>query len=309
MTRRLVTGGAGFIGSHLVEALVARGDSVRILDNFSTGNNENIAHLKGKIEVIEGDLRNREIVTEAVRGVDSIFHHAAFISASLSVEQPQICLDINVQGSLNLFEAARLHGIKQVVFASSAAVYGDAQTLPIQETEKLAPNSPYAASKQIIEHMAELYTRLYDLPIVCLRYFNVFGPRQSPDSDYSAAIPIFIKRLMDKEPPTIFGDGGQTRDFVFVDDIVRANLLAAETPQAAGKVINVCTGEAVSVLDIVNTLAKLFPGAPEPKFEQTRAGDVYHSLGDPSLAKQIMGFSSQTPLSEGLKFVAEWMFL
>ncbi|MBW8010902.1 MAG: SDR family oxidoreductase [Chloroflexi bacterium] len=307
MSISLVTGGAGFIGSHLVEALLAHGDKVRVFDNFSTGNRDNLSHVDGKVEIIEGDIRNREQLTEVVQGVSKIFHLAAFVSPALSIEQPQICFDVNVLGTLNLFNAAKNTGIKGIVMASSAAVYGDAETIPLVESESTMPLSPYAASKQATEFYAEFYTRMFKLPIVSLRYFNVYGPRQSPSSEYAAAIPIFIKQMKAGKAPTIFGDGGQSRDFIYISDVVRANLLAAESPRAAGKVYNVCTGESISILKLLNRLTKLFPDAPEHESSPPRPGDVYHSLGDPTQAKDQLDFVAKTSLADGLTSIVEWM--
>lgn len=307
MTESLVTGGAGFIGSHLVEALLSRGDGVRVLDDFSTGSRKNLAGLDQQIRVIEGDIRNIDEVETAAQGVDLIFHQAAFISVPLSLEQPRTCFDINTQGTINILEAARSAGVKKVVLASSAAVYGDNQDLPLKESTPCGSLSPYAASKQSNEVFADLYTRVYNLPVVSLRYFNVFGPRQSPHSDYAAAIPIFINNMLASEAATVFGDGGQTRDFIYIDDVVAANLLAAESPKADGKVFNVCTGEGVSILKLLDLLAEIFPDAEEPEYAPARPGDVYQSVGDARLIEKTIGFSTRTPLSDGLIKTVEWM--
>ncbi|HZD58744.1 MAG TPA: SDR family oxidoreductase [Anaerolineales bacterium] len=307
MRTSLVTGGAGFIGSHLVRGLLARGDAVRVLDNFSTGRIENLSQLDGSLEIIEADLRDDSKVAHAVRGVDYIFHQAAFVSVPQSMQEPGTCFAVNVSGTLNLLEAARKAGVKQVVLASSAAVYGESRALPLKENATLGVLSPYAASKQVNEIYAGLYTRGFGLPVVALRYFNVFGPRQSPESDYAAAIPIFIRRLLDGRAPTIFGDGEQSRDFIFVGDVVRANLLAAENPQAAGGVFNICTGQEISILDLVNTLSKIIPGAPPPKLGPPRPGDIYRSLGDPGQAAEVLEFRPEVSLSEGLTQTVEWM--
>jgi len=307
MTVSLVTGGAGFIGSHIVQALLARGDSVRVLDNFSTGKRQNLAKFNHQIEVIEADLRDRQLMIEAVRGVDYIFHQAAFVSVPQSMSEPTKCLDVNVQGTATLLEAAREAGVRRVVMASSAAVYGDSSALPLDEDALLHPLSPYAASKWIDEIYAQLFTDAFDLQAVALRYFNVFGPRQRPDSQYAAAVPIFIRCMLDGKPITIFGDGGQTRDLIFVGDVARANLLAAEHPAAAGQVFNICTGQETKLLDLVEILTELFPNAPEPFFTEPRSGDIYRSLGNPIKAKDILGFEPQASLANGLKATVEWM--
>ena len=307
MAVSLVTGGAGFIGSHIVQALLARGDSVRVLDNFSTGKRQNLAGFEGQIEVIEADLRDRQLVIEAVRDVDYIFHQAAFVSVPQSMREPTECLDVNVQGTAILLEAAREAGVRRVVMASSAAVYGDSNALPLDEDVLLRPLSPYAASKRIDEIYAQLFTDAFSLPAVALRYFNVFGPRQRPDSQYAAAVPIFIRRMLDGKPITIFGDGGQTRDLIYVEDVARANLLVAEHPAAPGQVFNICTGQETKLLDLITILKELFPNAPEPLFTEPRSGDIYRSVGDPAKAKGLLGFETQASLSSGLKATVAWM--
>ena len=307
MTLSLVTGGAGFIGSHIATALLEQGHSIRILDNFSTGNKKNLTHLQDSFELIEGDLRDAQSVTEAVSGVDYIFHHAAFISVPLSMQEPQNCFDINVVGTANILEAARQQDVQAVVLASSAAVYGDNEAMPLTEESETRSLSPYAASKRMNEIQADLYTQAYDLPVVALRYFNVYGPRQAPDSAYAAAIPIFTHRMLNGATPTVFGDGGQSRDFVYVEDVVRANLAASQSPQAAGRTLNVCTGQEVGLLDLLDMLTELIPDAPEYEFADPRPGDIYRSLGDAALAKQLLDFEPQTALVDGLSKTVEWM--
>jgi UDP-glucose 4-epimerase len=230
-----------------------------VLDNFSTGKRENLLGLGGLLEVQEGDLRNPGQVAEAVKGIDFVFHQAAFVSVPLSMLDPKACFDVNVQGTLNMLEAARDGGVQGVVIASSAAVYGEPEVLPLTESTRLRPLSPYAASKLVNEVYAGMFTRAYGLPVVALRYFNVYGPHQSPKSDYAAAIPIFIRRLLDGQAPEVFGDGLQRRDFIYVSDIARANLLAASATQAAGEVLNICTGQETTLLDLLETLAKIIP--------------------------------------------------
>lgn len=307
MTTSLVTGGAGFIGSHIVEALAARGDTVRVFDNFSTGTEENLAGVNGKVEIISGDVRDQAELKMAVKGVDTIFHEAAYVSAPQSLQEPQKCFDVNVSGTANLLEAARQERVKKVVLASSAAVYGQAESIPLKETLPLSPLSPYAMSKQTNEVFADLYTRVYDLPVVALRYFNVYGPRQSPDSDYAAAIPIFVRRILDGKTPVIYGDGEQWRDFIYVEDAVRANLLAAEHPSTAGNVYNVSTGEPTSILNLLYALAEIFPNALAPEFDPARAGDIYRSLGAPGMLFEAVGFEAKTSLIDGLRQTVEWM--
>ncbi|HXQ35440.1 MAG TPA: SDR family NAD(P)-dependent oxidoreductase, partial [Anaerolineales bacterium] len=278
----LVTGGAGFIGSHITRKLLEQGSSVRVLDNFSTGKRENIEELArqfngNQLEVVEGDVRDNSRVKEAVRGVEIIFHEAAFVSVPQSMDEPQECFDVNIGGTSLLFDAARRAGVRRAVVASSAAVYGESDALPLVEETPLQPLSPYAVSKRVDEMYAELFTNSFGFEVVALRYFNVYGPRQRPDSMYAAAVPIFARRLLDGKPVTIFGDGGQTRDLINVHDVVRANLTASEHPDAAGKIFNVCTGVETRLLDLLEVLYDLFPNAPQPEFAPPRAGDIYRS--------------------------------
>lgn len=307
MTHVLVTGGAGFIGSHLVRALVARGERVRVFDNLSTGKMENLTGLEGQIEMQVGDLRDPAAVRAAVQGVELIFHEAAFVSVPQSMQAPEACFDVNVRGTETLLEAARQQGVRRVVFASSAAVYGDSDDLPLREEALTRSLSPYAASKRINEIYADLYTRAFGVEVVGLRYFNVFGPRQNPDSVYAAAVPIFIRRLLNGQPMTIYGDGLQTRDMIYVDDVVRANLLAAQTPQAAGQIFNVCTGVELTVQHLTEMLLSLFPGAPKTEYAPARAGDIYRSVGSPQRAAAVLGFRAETPLLDGLRETIAWM--
>jgi UDP-glucose 4-epimerase len=307
MSTVLVTGGAGFIGSHLVRALLKRGDQVRVLDNFSTGKRQNLAGVEGSLKIYTGDLRDSPLLQEVVQGVDFMFHLAAFVSVPQSMVEPRLCYEVNVTGTWNLLEAARSASVKQVVIASSAAVYGDSQELPLREETTLKALSPYAASKQVNEVLAGMYTRAFNLPVVALRFFNVYGPRQSPDSDYAAVVPIFIRRMLNGHAVTIYGDGHQERDFVYVGEVVRANLLAAETPQAAGMAINVCGGETVSIIDLAGTLSGILSDVPAPEFAPPRAGDIYLSQGDPGRAEQILGFRARVSLAQGLTETVEWM--
>jgi UDP-N-acetylglucosamine/UDP-N-acetyl-alpha-D-glucosaminouronate 4-epimerase len=312
MKRYLVTGGAGFIGSHIVRALLEQGAAVRVLDDFSSGRRANLEGLErskypGPLEILEGDLCDTARVAEAVRGVEVIFHEAAFVSVPESMERPRDCFEVNVRGTAALFEAARQAGVRRAVVASSAAVYGDSDALPLDEDAPLRPLSPYAVSKRVDEMYAQLYTQAFGLEVAALRYFNVYGPRQRPDSMYAAAVPIFIRRLRDGEPVTVFGDGGQTRDLIFVGDVVRANLIASEHPAAAGQVFNVCTGRETRLLDLLEVLLGLFPGSPDPVLAAPRPGDIYRSIGNPARATRLLGFTAQTSLADGLKETAEWM--
>lgn len=306
MTLVLVTGGAGFIGSHLVEALVRRGDRVRVLDNFTTGKKENLASVWDQIELIEGDIRDRSAVCRAVAGVEQIFHQAALVSVPLSVQDPLANHTVNVDGTFNLLNAAREAEVQTFVYASSAAVYGDLPDPLKVESVTPAPLSPYGLAKRIGEEYAALFTHLYGLNIVCLRYFNVYGPRQDPHSPYSGVISIFLERARTGQPATIFGDGHQRRDFVYVGDVVRANLMAAACPAASGRVFNVGTGHATTILrlwDLVQTVVGVRLPA---QFAPERAGDVRHSVADPDLARRVLGFEARTPLLDGLRETWEW---
>lgn len=308
----LVTGGAGFIGSHIVSTLLEGGASVRVLDNFSTGKRDNLEDLTrqfngNQLEVLEGDLRDASRVEEAVRGVEIVFHEAAFVSVPQSMDEPQTCFDVNITGTSLLFDAARRAGVRRAVIASSAAVYGESEALPLVEETPLQPLSPYAVSKRVGEMYTELFTGSFGFEVVALRYFNVYGPRQRPDSMYAAAVPIFARRLLDGKPVTVFGDGGQTRDLINVRDVVRANLIASEHANAAGKVFNICTGIETSLLDLLDVMDELVPNAPKPEFAAPRAGDIYRSLGSPQKAEDVMGFRAQVSLVDGLKETLDWM--
>jgi UDP-glucose 4-epimerase len=303
----LVTGGAGFIGSAIVRVLLEQGARVRVLDNLSTGSLENLPSPKNDLYVMEGDIRDTEQVAEAVANVDLIFHQAAFVSAPLSLEQPQTCFEINVRGTLNVLEAARDAGARRVVLASSAAVYGDTLRMPLTEASPLTSLSPYAASKRTNEVYADLYTRAMGLDVVALRYFNVYGPRQSAQSAYAAVIPIFIQRMGSGKPPVIYGDGGQSRDFVYVRDVARANVRAGDAETAPGGVFNICSGEEMTVNQLAATLREIIPGSPDPRHEAERPGDIYRSVGDPGLASDVLGFQPQVSFTEGLTQTVSWM--
>ena len=255
----------------------------------------------------EGDIRNASDVGTAVVGIDILFHEAAFVSVPQSMDEPQACFDINLTGTSQLFDAARRAGVRRAVVASSAAVYGESEALPLVEETPLQPKSPYAVSKRVNEMYAEMFTNSFNFEVAALRYFNVYGPRQRPDSMYAAAVPIFVRRLLDGKPITVYGDGGQTRDLINVRDIVRANIVASEHPNAAGKVFNVCTGVETRLLDLLEVLYDVFPDAPKAEFAAPRAGDIYRSVGSPQKAADVIEFKAQVSLSEGLKETVEWM--
>jgi UDP-glucose 4-epimerase len=305
MSKYLITGGAGFIGSHLAESLVGRGDSVRVLDNFSSGRRENLAAVSEKVEVLEGDIRDRNAVRAAVAGMDFVLHQAALVSVSQSVENPDETLAINVGGTLNVLQASREAQVRKVVLASSCAVYG-AGSVPTREDQPPMPLSPYAASKQACESFAVAFYYSFKLPSVCLRYFNVFGPRQDFHSPYSGVIAIFIARVVAGQPVTIYGDGRQTRDFVYVGDVVRANLLACESDRADGRAVNIGTGRGRSLLDLSSELGALCGARPKLEFSPPRTGDIRHSRCAPARARALLGFSPRTDFRSGLEATLRW---
>jgi UDP-glucose 4-epimerase len=300
VSRALVTGGAGFIGSHLVEGLLAAGWSVRVLDNFATGREANLAAVSNQIELACGDVREARVVEQAVCNVEVVFHLAAVASVPASVADPIETESVNVKGTLRVLEEARTAGARRVVLASSCAVYGEDAPLPVQESAAPDPTSPYAAQKAASEMYLRIYHRLHGLETVVLRYFNIYGPRQNPDGDYAAAIPRFVRACVDGEAPRIFGDGEQTRDFVFVADAVRANLLAASAAGAAGGTFNVASGVETTVNELVGTIARItgFPG--QAHYSSARAGDIPRSVADPELARRGLGFEVEVGLEEGL---------
>ncbi len=303
--RALVTGGAGFIGSHLVNELLSQGVDVTVLDNLSTGKLSNLEGVQDQITFQEGDIRNLNLLNDLLVEVDYVFHQAAFVSVPLSIENPDECFEINAVGTVQLMSAAARAGVKRLVFASSAAVYGDNPQIPLQESAKLRPQSPYAVSKLVDELYKDLYTENFDLEVVALRYFNVFGPKQPPDSDYAAAIPIFFRRMMQDQEPVVYGDGGQSRDFIYVEDVTRANVLAAVSEGAAGKVFNICSGIETSILDLIRDIGEVLDKDLEIIFEDPRPGDIYRSVGDPGSAGEILGFKPEFSLESGLRKTAE----
>lgn len=307
MAKCLVTGGAGFIGSHIVDALVERGDTVRVLDNLSTGELDNLTHHQNKIEFIEGDTRDEKTVQKAVAGVDYVFHLAALRAVLRSVDDPRETNDVNVSGTLNLLLSARDAHVKRFIFTSSSSVYGDTEKFSCEETDLPRPLSPYAASKIMGEYYCSVFTQLYGLETVSLRYFNVFGPRQNPESKYSAVIPIFIDCLLRGVAPEIHWDGKQSRDFSYVDNVVAGNLLAANAPEASGKVFNIACHEEFSVLDIYNHLKEILNiDGSEPNFKPKRAGDVRRTYADISQAEALLGYQVQTRFRDGLEKTVKW---
>lgn len=303
--RVLVTGGAGFIGSHLVDALVAEGATVRVLDDLSTGRRENLARHLRQIEFIEGDVCDPETCAQAVQGVELIFHQAAIPSVARSVEDPVRSTRVNVQGTVTLLDAARRAGVPRVIYAASSSAYGDTEVLPKVETMTPRPLSPYAISKLAGEHYVTVFGRLYGMKTCSLRYFNVFGPRQDPRSEYAAVIPKFITALLAGEPPTIFGDGEQTRDFCYVDNVVQANLLAAKA-DIHGEVVNIACGARVSLNQLVELLNEEIGTRIAPRHGPPRPGDVRHSLADISVARKLLGYEPKFDLRAGLKKTIEY---
>ncbi len=296
----LVTGGAGFIGSHIAEALVRRHDKVRILDNLSTGHLSNLDPIRDQVEFVEGDLLDTETVKRVVDGVDCIFHQAALASVPRSVKNPLATNAACVTGTLTLLDAARRAGVRRMMYAASSSAYGDQPYSSKRETDLPGPLSPYAVAKLAGEHYCRAFTATYKFETVAIRYFNVFGPRQDPNSPYSAVIPKFISAILEGKQPTIFGDGLQSRDFTFVENVVHGNLLAADAQDVAGRVFNVACGGNITLLDLLNSLNKLLGTDVEPIFEKPRPGDVRQSLADISLARKLLDYEPQVSLHEGL---------
>lgn len=310
----VVTGGAGFIGSHLIEELLSLGSRVRTIDNFSTGKEENIEALREmfgdrsrNLEVIKGDIRDLDLVKSVTEGVDGIFHQAALGSVPRSVMDPITTQNVNADGTLNIFWAAHLNKTPRVVYASSSSVYGDSEILPKKEGSEGLPLSPYALTKKLNEDHSRLFFSLYGLETIGLRYFNVYGPRQDPDSEYAAVIPKFVTRLLRGLAPTIYGSGLQSRDFTFVKDVVQANLLAMVAPSSnCGRAYNIGRGDQVNLLDLLIALQELLGTSVEPVHENPRAGDVMHSSADASDAKRCLGFSADCTLRDGLAMSIGW---
>jgi len=301
MRRMLVTGGAGFIGSHIAEALVRRGDEVCVLDNLSTGHVANMAAFRDRIEFIEGDLVDAAAVARAVEGVDCIFHQAALASVPRSVEKPLQTHAACVTGTLQLLDAARRAGVHRLVYAASSSAYGDRPTSSKRESDLPAPISPYGAAKLAAEFYCGAFAATYGFETVCLRYFNVFGPRQDPDSPYSAVIPLFLTAMLAGRQPVVYGDGLQSRDFTFVANVVHANLLAADAPGVAGRTFNVANGQSTSLLTLIETLNRLLGLRVAPRHAPPRVGDVRESLADITQARQALGYEPQVGFEEGLR--------
>jgi UDP-glucose 4-epimerase len=301
----LVTGGAGFIGSNLVRALLERGDRVRVLDNFATGNRANLLELEDDIEVVEGELRSYERVHNAVRGVELVFHQGALPSVPRSVQDPLTTSAVTIEGTLNVLLAARDENVRRVVFASSSSVYGNSGTLPRTESQQPDPISPYAVAKLAAERYCVSFHRVYDLETVALRYFNVFGPRQDPKSQYAAVVPRFLEAIDRGEPVPIHGDGTQSRDFTYVANVVAANLLAADRDGAGGTVLNIATGRQASVNELADTIGAVLGKPVEKQYLPVRTGDVRDSWADVGEAKRVLGYETAVELEDGLRLTAE----
>jgi UDP-glucose 4-epimerase len=301
----LVTGGGGFIGSNLVRALLERGDDVRVLDNFSTGNRANLADLAGEVEIVEGELRSYERVHAATRGVEVVFHQGALPSVPRSVQDPLTTAAVNTEGTLNVLLAARDEGIRRVVAASSSSVYGNSDELPRVETQNPDPISPYGVSKLGGERYCVSFSRVYGLETVALRYFNVFGPNQDPSSQYAAVVPRFITTIADGRPVPIYGDGEQKRDFTFVSNVVEANLLAAAADGVAGTIVNVATGRATSVHELADTIGSILGLSVERELHPARTGDIRDSYADVARARELLGWEARVGLEDGLRIAAE----
>ncbi len=299
--KALVTGGAGFIGSHIAHKLLREGYHVVVIDNLSSGREENLAGLGAEVELVEGDIRDAALVTRAAAGCRLVFHQAAVVSVPYSVQHPRETHAVNIAGTLNVLLAARDAGTERLVFASSAAVYGEDPALPKRESMTPAPVSPYAVEKLCVEHDLAVFNQLYGLPCVSLRYFNVFGPRQDPGSPYSGVTSIFVDRLRHDRDPIIYGDGEQFRDFVAVDNVVQANWLAATHADAPGKVFNVGCGQRTSLNTLLVTLGRITGHESNPTYEAPRAGDIRESVADISLIRQTLGYEPTVGLQQGLE--------
>lgn len=306
MALYLVTGGAGFIGSNLVDELVRRGESVRVLDNLSTGRAENLAAVRDRISWCQADIRNLEEIRPHFDGVDYVIHEAALPSVERSIADPLTTNAVNLSGTLNVLVAARDARVKRVVFAASSSAYGDNPTLPRLESHEPRPLSPYAVTKLVGEYYAQMFSRIYGLETVALRYFNIFGPRQDPDSPYTGVLAIFINAYLRGKTPVIFGDGEQSRDFTYVDNAVHATLRACTAREAVGKVINVGTGERYTLNQTIALLNRIFGRQVTPHYDSPRRGDVCHSQADIALARQALGYEPTVGFEEGLRRTVEW---
>ena len=306
MSKFLVTGGAGFIGSNIVQTLLGKGEKVRVIDNFITGKRENLQEFMDDIELVEGDIRDLDAARKAVKGVDYILHQAALRNVAKSMEDPLLNGEINVMGSLNMLTAGKEAGVKRLVYASSSSVYGETETFPEKEDDPTNPVSPYAVSKLAGELYCAVFSNSFGLETVALRYFNVFGPRQNPESKYSAVIPAFLACMLENQSPEIHWTGKQSRDFTYVSNVVDANLAAAKAPRAAGKVVNVACGNCYSVMDVFNGLNRILGKDIKPTHTPKRAGDVMKTQADISNLKELLGITKMVNFEEGLQKTVNW---
>jgi UDP-glucose 4-epimerase len=304
--RCLVTGGAGFIGSHIVRALLQRGDEVVVIDNLATGHRANLGEIRQDFLFVEGDICNLEDVRAAIQGCEVVYHQAALPSVPRSMKNPIESHESNLTGTLNVLWAAHHEGVRRVVSASSSSVYGDTPKMPKSEGDELFPKSPYAATKLALEIYSQTFTRAYGLETVCLRYFNVFGPRQDPDSPYAAVVPIWLRRMSLNQAPVVYGDGQQSRDFAYIDNVVDANLAAADAPEASGLVFNIAGGERVVLLDMAHELMRLYDFDGEIEFAAPRPGDILHSSASLDLAHEKLGFQPRLNWRAGLAETVAW---
>ena len=308
MAKYLVTGGAGFIGCNLARHILARGHEVVVLDNFATGKRANLADIAGRIELIEGDVRDRKTMDRAVKDCAAIFHEAALGSVPRSIADPVATHDVNVNGTITVLEAARAAGVKRIIFAASSSAYGDQKESPKHEGMAPMPISPYAAGKVAGEAYMRGYAAVYGLETLCLRYFNVFGPYQDPQGAYAAVIPAFVSRLLHGQPPIVFGDGQQTRDFCYIQNVCQANWLAAGAPAAVctGAALNIACNQKTSLNDILDQLKNLLGSKVKAEYQPQRPGDVKHSLADISLAKKTIGYEPKVYFAQGLAMAIDW---
>lgn len=302
----LVTGGAGFIGSHLVRALLSRGHEVRVLDDFSSGKASNLADVREQIELIDGSVADASTCDDACAGVDCVFHKAAAPSVPKSIEDPITSHFSNAQGTFNMLQAARAAGVRRFIFAGSSAAYGELPGLPKREDMGVSPLSPYAVHKVMGENYCSVFAKCYGLQTISLRYFNVFGDRQDPKSQYAAAIPAFVTTILREEPPTIYGDGEQTRDFTHIDNVIEANMLAMNTDATAGEIVNIACGRSISVNEIIAEINQLTGKSVKANYVAERPGDIKHSWADISLAEKVLGFRPVVDLAAGLKRAIDW---
>jgi UDP-glucose 4-epimerase len=302
----LVTGGAGFIGSHLVDDLLAKGHKPIVYDNFATGKKQNLEHIKDKVTIIEGDICDFDKLKNAMKNADCVLHQAAAVSVPRSIKEPQLYVDVNIKGTLNVLEASRLSGVKRVVFASSSSVYGDSNKFPIKEENTGTRLSPYAISKYSAEDFCKYFWKVQGLATVALRYFNVFGPRQDPTSQYAAVIPKFIMMLLEGKQPTIYGDGEQVRDFTYVKNVTHGNILALEAKDAPGMSINLANKEGITVNQLFSKIAKLLETNIKPIYTNPRPGDIHSSLAENAKAKKLLKYSPVVSFDEGLKLTVDW---